>query len=67
MIKIILTYVALGWTRISMDKMFSELQGLGKRVFNVKNVSPIHIKLICVLIICKLSSQRRFRRRKQQI
>jgi hypothetical protein len=34
--KSILTYVAIGWTRTSMDKMFSEQQVLHKRAFNAQ-------------------------------
>jgi hypothetical protein len=56
--KSITTSVALGWTRMSTDKMFSEQLVLHKSVFNVQNGLPIHIMLICIWNVCKLSSQR---------
>ncbi len=42
-------YVALGLTKISTDKMFSEQQVLYKRAFNAQSVSPTFTKSICVL------------------
>ena len=41
-------YTALGWTRISTDKMFSEQQVLRKRVFNARSVSLTFTKSVCI-------------------